>query len=182
MPEIHIISGKLKGRILGRGVKRDYRPMSARAREALFNSLGERILGASFLDLYAGSGAVGLEAYSRGAGHVCCVERQAEELAATLEALDSPPALELIANEVSVALARLAERKERFDVIVADPPYEQPLSKEEAEQLKMLLPNNGRFIYSHSARDEAPEDLSGLTLEKSRKLGDTKLSLYICRC
>ncbi|HEX4439186.1 MAG TPA: RsmD family RNA methyltransferase [Thermoanaerobaculia bacterium] len=121
-PEVRILAGRWKGRKLE--APPDARPTSGRAREALFDVLGERIAGARVLDLFAGSGAVGLEAVSRGAASAVLVEPEARGIRRTLEHLgDDGRDVRLIASDAADAVEELAASGERFDLVFADPPY-----------------------------------------------------------
>ena len=121
---MRIIAGRAGG-ITIKAPPADTRPTSDRVREALFSMLGELVPGARVLDLFAGSGALGLEALSRGAREVCFVERHAAACAVIENnvrraKLDGARVMQ---SEVAAALRRLAESGAQFDLIFADPPY-----------------------------------------------------------
>jgi 16S rRNA (guanine966-N2)-methyltransferase len=126
-----VIAGEAGGRRLAVPDGRNTRPTSDRAREGLFAtivSLTGSLDGARVLDLYAGSGAVGLEALSRGAGHVLLVEsgaRAARVIRDNIAAIGLPGA-ELVTDRVERVLARGPEDRGRYDVVFADPPYALP--------------------------------------------------------
>jgi 16S rRNA (guanine966-N2)-methyltransferase len=144
------------------------RPTSDRLRETLFNVLAPRIAGARFLDLYAGSGAVGIEALSRGAARVTFVERAGaavKVLRANLAALGIEAGFSIHAGTVAAflraALSNAVER-ERYDVVFLDPPYE---AAEEYENTLEFLGDGGFGPRHPQARDTHPadEDLSAGT-------------------
>ncbi|HTX25673.1 MAG TPA: 16S rRNA (guanine(966)-N(2))-methyltransferase RsmD [Streptosporangiaceae bacterium] len=126
-----VIAGEAGGRRLTVPGGRDTRPTSDRAREGLFATIASitgSLAGSRVLDLYAGSGAVGLEALSRGAGHVLLVEsgaRAGRVIRENIETLGLPGA-ELIADRVERVLARGPGEDARYDVAFADPPYALP--------------------------------------------------------
>ena len=123
-----VIAGEAGGRRLAVPDGRDTRPTSDRAREGLFATISSMLgslAGARVLDLYAGSGAVGLEALSRGAEHVLLVEhgaRAARVIRENIEAIGLPGAV-LVADRVERVLARGPDQGGRYDVVFADPPY-----------------------------------------------------------
>jgi len=164
---MRIIRGSAAGRILK--VPKGYavRPTPDLVRQAIFNSLGERILGARVLELFGGTGALSLECLSRGAWSVCCVERDrshARVIAQNLEITRAPRELfDLRVQDVFSALPQLAATGSQFDLIFADPPYgEKNIGRRStsfAQQLlddailpKVLAPG-GRFILGHTKRD-----------------------------
>ena len=120
---VRIQAGKWKGRRLE--VPETARPTSGRARAALFDLLGpERIANARVLDLFAGSGAVGLEAVSRGAAPAVLVDADASAVANTCARIGAAPGeVRVVSGDAQAAMAALARRDERFDLIFADPPY-----------------------------------------------------------
>jgi 16S rRNA (guanine966-N2)-methyltransferase len=121
---VRIVGGELRGRRIEVPARADVRPTPERVRETLFNWLGQRLDGAVCLDLFAGSGALGFEAASRGAARVVMVEQDRGVLAALhrSRALLGATAVEIVADE---ALAWLARGGERFDVVFLDPPFRQ---------------------------------------------------------
>jgi 16S rRNA (guanine966-N2)-methyltransferase len=123
---MRIIAGQLKGRRLKAPGWEGLRPTSDKVRETLFNILAPRIEGARVLDGYAGTGAVGIEAISRGAAHVSFVEqdrRAAALIAQNLAACGVEQGYTIHCGDVVTALGRLPE-EDRFDLILLDPPYD----------------------------------------------------------
>jgi 16S rRNA (guanine(966)-N(2))-methyltransferase RsmD len=166
---VRIGAGRWKGRRLD--VPPGARPTSGRAREALFDLLQDRLRGARLLDLYAGSGAVGLEAVSRGAARAVLVEPDAAALRRNL-ALLAPGAseVELLAAPASIALSELARRGERFDVIFADPPYGLGLAAEIRSGPAAWLAPGGLLVLQADAGSAEPEP-EGLRLARRRAYG-----------
>ena len=128
MAFLRIIAGKYRGRKLKSPPSLETRPTSDRLRETLFNILAPRIKGARFLDLCAGSGAVGIEALSRGAVHAAFVDHSPPMCAlieTNLEAvkLDSGEAEVVVAEATEFLRRRVKKRSELFDIIFFDPPY-----------------------------------------------------------
>ena len=166
---VHVIAGRWKARRLE--APPGARPTSGRAREALFSMVGERIADARVLDLYAGSGAVGLEAASRGAPRVVLVEKRAEPLARTLARFSPEPNQVLLLSMDAVpALLSLTERGERFDLVFADPPYAARGQAAVLELIAPLLAPGGMFVLQKDAVDKPPAP-AGLALIDSRAYG-----------
>src|SRR5215475_4086647 len=121
---MRVIAGKFRSSVLTAPRGLDTRPTSDRLRETLFNVLAPRIEGAAFLDLYAGSGANGIEALSRGAERVVFVEKAAPAIAAiraNLGALGIRDGWELETRSAAASVKRLAEQRQRFEVVFLDP-------------------------------------------------------------
>ncbi len=159
------------------------RPTSDRVREALFSILGPRAAATSVLDLYAGTGALGLEALSRGATSVVFVERSKEALAAlqaNVDALGVRQSARVLASPVERAAGRLAG--EAFGLVFVDPPYADVKSGEAVNALEdlfvPLLAEDALLVLEHASRD-APPALAGLARDESRSYGDTTLSFYV---
>ena len=123
---IRVIGGSLRGRRLATPRDAAVRPTSARVREAVFDILQGSVDGARVLDLFAGSGAMGIEAISRGAMHATFVEQAKETavvLARNVAELDLESRSRLLRSRAAEALGRLGEERERFDLVFLDPPY-----------------------------------------------------------
>jgi 16S rRNA (guanine966-N2)-methyltransferase len=147
---VRIIAGKWRSRIVRFPAAAQLRPTPDRVRETLFNWLGQRLDGLACVDLFAGSGALGFEALSRGARRVVMVEQDRQVAAALAES-----ARELGAAEAQVvnadALAWLARGGERFDLAFVDPPYATPLAQAAMAALPPRL-NPGARVYAEAAQ------------------------------
>jgi len=154
-------------------------------REALFSILG-RVDGATVLDLYAGTGALGIEALSRGASRATFVENGKPALAAlreNLAKLDLADCTTVLATRVEQAARKLAGENARFDLVFADPPYEAIRDGKAERALTQvleagLLAEGARVVVEHASAD-APPALPGLVLDETRRYGDTAISFYL---
>jgi 16S rRNA (guanine966-N2)-methyltransferase len=171
---LRIVAGELGGRYIEAPRGRRTRPTSERVREAWFNALADRLPGARVLDLFAGSGALGIEALSRGAQRAHFVEadrRAAEVLRRNLSALGLEKRAGLTVGDVFAYLRRLEGAKEPFDLAVADPPYAGP------EPLRLA----GAFRRAPFATLLCIEHAPGVLdreerVVRRRRYGDTELS------
>jgi len=164
---MRIIGGKSGGRLLKVPRGYDVRPTPDLVKQAVFNSLGARVQGAAVCELFGGSGALSLEALSRGASSAVIVEksnRTARMIRSNIESINLEPSqFELRTQDAYVAIAQLAQASRKFDLIFADPPYgEKNIGKRsESFAQKLLddpnLPNllspGGTFVLGHSKRD-----------------------------
>ncbi len=183
---MRVIGGEFRSRRLVAPRGTATRPTSDRLRETLFNVLGTRIAGARFADLYAGSGAVGIEALSRGAAFCYFVERAGPALAAihvNLEALQLTGRARLDSRSVSAAIAELARTEASLDLVFLDPPYEA--AAEYAATLEALAAEAGRVLASgavviaeHARRSPLPDRFTGLARTRLLEQGDAALSFY----
>jgi len=182
---MRVIAGSFRSRTLQAPAGLATRPTSDRLRETLFNVLGPRIEGARFLDLYAGSGAVGIEALSRGAAEVVFVERAAgalKVLRANLARLGLTEHLTVVAGSVAGFL-RNPGGQAQFDLVFLDPPYDA--ADEYTSVLDSLggaaagLLAEGAMVIAEHRRKEKLEDGYG-ALRRARLLqqGDAALSFY----
>lgn len=172
------------GALRGRAVKvaPGVRPTGGRAREALFDLWGGRLRGSRFLDLFAGSGAVGLEALSRGAAACVAVERAGpafETLRANYRRLAPPGTWRLERLSLPAGLGRraLAEGGP-FDLIWADPPYDFACWQELLAGIAPLLAASGEAAVEHGRRNRPPEEAPGLSRRDRRAYGETEISFY----
>jgi 16S rRNA (guanine966-N2)-methyltransferase len=181
---MRVIAGRLGGRRLVAPRGAATRPTSDRVREALFSML-EPLSGARVLDLYAGSGALAIEALSRGAARAVAVERSAGALGAlrrNVTALGLEGECEVLPVAVERALRQLRDRAP-FELILVDPPYARSADGSLARVLDQLLAPppalaaEGRLVVEHGARDPPPR-LAHAHLVRTRHYGDTAISLY----
>ncbi len=179
---MRIIGGRSKGRRIEVPPGQTLRPTSDRIKEALFNILGP-IEDFRFLDLYAGTGNVGIEALSRGAAEAVFVEKipsLAAALRKNLDRLGFTGRYQILLLEAGKAIEQLAQRGAAFDLIFADPPYREGLVKRTVRSLNAcpsILAASGTVILQHAAAE--PLKLEGDTafeLEEERRYGDTTLS------
>ncbi|MEW6658264.1 MAG: 16S rRNA (guanine(966)-N(2))-methyltransferase RsmD [Thermodesulfobacteriota bacterium] len=179
---MRIIAGVLKGRRLA-PVKGLIRPTGAKVREAIFNILGEAVMEARVLDLFAGTGALGLEALSRGAKEAVFVEDHPEALKVlrrNLESLDLLGRARVLPVPVYAALKKLKVLGEKFDLAFLDPPYggEKAAAALIALAAAGLMAPGAWVVGEHSRRDRLPEAAIDLELKELRRYGDTQVAFY----
>ena len=183
---MRVIAGQYRSRVLSAPKGRDTRPTSDRLRETLFNVLAPHIDGAVFVDLYAGSGAVGIEALSRGAREAIFVE-QAEPalkaIRANLAALGIRGGYTLEPRSVNAALKRLASTGRMADIVFLDPPYESFDEYEVALGLlggecSGLLAPYAIVVAEHAKKNDLAEQYGELSQYRVLKQGDAALSFY----
>ena len=180
---MRIIAGLAKGMSLVAPKHGDTRPTSDRVREAVFSGLGERVVGADVLDLFAGTGALGLEAASRGARAVTFVETASaarRSLQQNIETLRSRPdvrcPLVVSRGEALYEVRRFAAARQMFSLIFADPPYgETAEALLSFEPLAAVLTAEGLFVLERAKRDTLVVQC-GWKLLREATYGDTKVS------
>lgn len=159
---------------------RGARPTEGRVRGALFSIWSERIERARFLDLFAGSGAVGLEALSRGALTAVFVERdrEAADLLARNLRLASEGAARVVRGALPAAIERLRQEEEPFDLIFADPPYAWTVTEEFLAELAALARPDAELIVEHARRTPPPAVAPAWVRRDLRRYGESALSIY----
>jgi 16S rRNA (guanine966-N2)-methyltransferase len=178
---MRVIAGRLGGRRLKAPAGRATRPTADRVREAVFSMLGGQLGGQRVLDLFAGSGAQGIEALSRGAARAVFVERDAAAarvLGDNLSALGlGPDVAELRRADVAAALRTARAREEKYDLVFIDPPYSQAgrWGPQLSRDLLALLAARARIVVESDRR--APLALE-LEIERSRRYGDTSITIH----
>jgi len=179
---LRLTGGQGRGRRVAAAALRGLRPTSARVREALFDILGARVDGAAFLDLFAGTGAVGLEALSRGAGRVVFVEadgRAARLIAGNVRAAGLPGAVTLIEHEATRALERLAAAGDAFSIVFLDPPYAAGAPPAILDRSAALVAAGGVLVIEHGGHGAAAIDTpAGLRAGRRYRYGDSRLSVF----
>jgi 16S rRNA (guanine966-N2)-methyltransferase len=173
---IRIIAGEFGGRTIeGSGTERTH-PMSERIRNALFNKINDELEGAKVLDAFAGSGAIGLEALSRGAAHVIFVEKDhvaAKIIENNIKKLRVEEKSQLVKAPVA---GWSGTTTELFDIIFADPPYHDPQLSTVSRLFKLLKPN-GLMVLSYPGRGETPTE-TGVVVVDNRSYGTAALAFY----
>ena len=182
---MRVIGGTFRSRTLQAPAGASTRPSSDRLRETLFNVLAPRITGARFLDLYAGSGAVGIEALSRGAGAVVFVERAAPALKAlrgNLARLGVKEGAQVVGASVTAYLRKM-DPAGRFDLVFLDPPYDA--GEEYAAALGLMggaaagaLDGGALVIAEHFRKDKLEDRYGALLRTRLLQQGDAALSFY----
>jgi 16S rRNA (guanine(966)-N(2))-methyltransferase RsmD len=177
---LRIIAGSLKGRRLLTPKWDGLRPTSDKLRETLFNILALRVVDARVLDAYAGTGAIGIEALSRGAAHVTFVD-------------DDPRAVKLInenvarcgqTNRYAIIRSQFGAKmppsvaSQSFDVAVLDPPYDEPDLAAAVMAAEPLVATGGLVVLEHARRREAPEAAGRLSRVRVVNSGDSALAFY----
>lgn len=177
MGTLRVIAGTAKGRRIETPTWDGLRPTSDRLRESLFNILAGRVAGARVADGYAGTGALGIEALSRGAAHVTFIEkdpRAARLIAGNLEKAGmktAPNACTIVrAGFIETAAAHTGAR---FDVVLLDPPYDDPRLADALRAAERIVSDDGLVVLEHATRVAPPEGAF-----RTVKAGDSSLSFY----
>jgi len=159
------------------------RPTSDKVREALFNTLGDDIPGGTVLDLFAGSGALAIEALSRGAERAVLIEKDPAAvriIESNLEKTDLAERAVIVRGDFRSALAKLSQRGEVFDLIFIDPPYESDLLDRAAEAISehRITTTTSIIVVEHFKKSLLPESIAGIPFGRTRGYGQTSLSYY----
>ena len=178
---VRIAGGTARGLPLAepRGVR--LRPTSGLVREAIFNILGARTEDARVLDLYAGTGALGIEALSRGARHATFVEAESACVSAISQSLSRAGFSEIgtvLRGRLPSALKTITGQ---FDLIFLDPPYNEPDVDTVLIGLAALLAPDGVVVYEHGSRYNPPERPAGLRLSERRVYGDSAVAFFVAQ-
>lgn len=176
---MRVIAGRLGGRPLKSAPGRDVRPTSDRVREAVFSILGDLVVDARVLDLYAGTGAMAIEAVSRGARGAVCVERSKRAIRtieANLSALGIAEEIDVDRADALLYARRLNGEEELFDVVFCDPPYADPLEPVVADAVAGPWWTRA-FVLEHAAGASLPPAPAGLSAD-TRRYGDTAVTLF----
>jgi len=180
---MRVIGGIKGSRKLRSSRSKFLRPTMDRVRESIFNILGKEVINARFLDLFAGTGSVGIEALSRGAREVFFVERDykiAEVLKKNLHDLGFEGENRILKMDFAKAIKSLSGEERKFDIIYIDPPYGSGFSLQSMELLAEfdILKDNGIVLVEHFHKDRLQENFRSLKLFRVRKFGDTCISIF----
>lgn len=179
---MRVISGTLKGRKLSAPKGKALRPTSDRVREAIFDILQYEVQGRKVLDLFAGTGALGIEALSRGAIKAVFVEANAlffSVLKKNLNDFGLQERAEVLHREVRTGIKTLAGQGEEFDLVFLDPPYGKGLARQTLQALseEKIVSREGLIVAEHS-REENPDDIVLLERIDQRRYGRTLVSFF----
>lgn len=176
---MRIISGQFKGRKLKTLEGINTRPTADRVKESLFNILGNKTYDAKILDLFAGSGALGLEALSRGASYCVFVDSSKDAINIIKEniKLCKQEDNSKIINKDYVEVLKLLNDK--FDIIFVDPPYSKGIELVVLENIKEILSEDGIIVVETDKSDILDDEINGLVKYDTRKYGRTIISFYM---
>ncbi|HBR21882.1 MAG TPA: 16S rRNA (guanine(966)-N(2))-methyltransferase RsmD, partial [Nitrospiraceae bacterium] len=187
---MRITAGNLKGKRINfkkaqKAAKKEnaLRPTSSKVRESIFNIIGALISDSQFVDLYAGTGAVGIEALSRGASTVFFVEsdrKRTEQIEKMLKDCGYLSRADIIRGEASAFIAKAVKEGLKFDIVFLDPPYHTGELEYILPQLSggEMLNDKGIIIAEHLSKKKLPDEIGNFVQKKAYKYGDTMLTLY----
>ena len=182
-----VVTGRFRGAVLQAPEGDRTRPTTDKVKEALFSIIQSYVPGSEFLDLYSGSGQIGIEALSRGARRATLVDKSGQAagiIKRNIEKvrLDGSDEIRFYKMNVSQALELLGKEGVKFDIIFMDPPYKDvPLRLEEETRLiseNRLLADGGMLIAEHDRDYEPPEELNGLKRVRSCSYGITVITFF----
>jgi 16S rRNA (guanine966-N2)-methyltransferase len=175
---VRIIAGERKGHTIFAPRGRETRPTSDRVRENVFNIVAPWVEGARVLDLYAGSGAMGLEALSRGAEAAVFVEADPDAVRAIERNLDKLrlTGARVVRADASTGLAQETAAGRKYDLVLVDPPYAMTDYDTLARYLPRVLAEDGLLVFESAARTEP--QLEGLAVRTTRKYGSTRVTVF----
>ncbi|MFH1837606.1 MAG: 16S rRNA (guanine(966)-N(2))-methyltransferase RsmD [Candidatus Omnitrophota bacterium] len=180
---MRIIAGEHKGRKIHRPASVETRPTKDRIREAVFNIIAAHVPNADVLDIFAGSGAYGLEALSRGAERAIFVENDKEcvdTIKKNIDLLDLNKYSEIMDMDAFRALGSIGESADRFDLVFADPPYNKNLAKKTliiVNQYDILRPVSF-FILEHHKDENIPGSEGNVSLFRQKSYGEIVISIF----
>jgi len=184
---VRVIGGILKGRRLQICRAKSLRPTSGKIREAIFDILAPLLVGGSVLDLYAGTGSFGVEALSRGMDKAVFVEHDPiiiSFLKKNITYCQLGNETEIIGVPVSKGLKILKSRKEQFELIFLDPPYQEKLAGKtllEISEANLVTPDSV-VIVEHSSKEILERVYGGLKMDDQRKYGQSLVSFFSIMC
>jgi 16S rRNA (guanine966-N2)-methyltransferase len=177
---MHVIAGRLRGRRLEYASNSTLRPASQKVRAAIFNILQDRIQDARVLDIFCGTGSVGIEALSRGAAHVDFVDLDVRLVVRNVTALAVTGDVDIFRKEASAAVEVIAAKQKRYDFVFVGAPYDFPDTPKVLESLGRhgSVAPGGTLMLEHRNRTRPLERHGDLVLARSYPYGQTILSVY----
>ncbi len=183
---MRVIAGKYKGRRLYTPKDMSVRPTTDRVKEAVFSIIRDNVFDATFLDLCAGTGNIGIEALSRGARHVTFLEKSLNCISLIEKNLlncgieKRTPQVELIRTNIKIGLISLHRRKKIFDLIYFDPPYDAALYAKCLQQISdaCMLHTKGILLVEHHRKTVLPLEVGSLVNFRNKQYGNTCITFY----
>jgi 16S rRNA (guanine(966)-N(2))-methyltransferase RsmD len=177
---LKIIAGEYRGRILKTPEGKQVRPSSGLLRGVMFNVLGHFVAGKNVLDIYAGSGALGIEALSRGAAVVTMVEADRSTAGLIRQNLEMLKVQDKARVVIQDALDFVSSSGGKYDIVLADPPYQANVSSQILDMVSKhgLLAPGGIMVIQHHRAEKIDAEVQGLTLWKSKKHGKSSVEFY----
>jgi len=180
---VRVVSGKAKGRTLKAVPGMGTRPTTDKVKEAIFSMIGPYFDGGQALDLFAGSGGLGIEAISRGMDRCVFVDmdkKAVETVYANLEATHLKEQAEVYRNDAQRALKALGKRETRFGLVFLDPPYRLKAIEELIGKLSdlALLEDGATVVAEHDVSERPAEAIAGCVASRRAEYGDTAVTIY----
>ncbi|WJQ79462.1 16S rRNA (guanine(966)-N(2))-methyltransferase RsmD [Brevibacillus brevis] len=180
---MRVIAGEHRGRRLAAVPGKGTRPTTDKVKESIFNMIGPYFDGGWALDLYAGTGGLGIEALSRGADRAVFVERDQKAFAVVKQNVSTcrlDDYAELYRMDADRAIRTLSTRNQKFDLVFLDPPYVQQKIVEEIEMLQELgmLADGAWIVAEHDIADSFPDAIGHCVKDRAAKYGDTAVTVY----
>ncbi|MGL5715235.1 MAG: 16S rRNA (guanine(966)-N(2))-methyltransferase RsmD [Paraclostridium sp.] len=181
---MRIISGKVRGLKLNTPKNDDVRPTTDRVKESLFNIINGYMIDSNVLDLFAGTGSLGIECLSRGANKCVFVDVNKSSIdlvRSNIKKARMESESDVINLDCKSAIDRLKTRNEKFDLIFMDPPYYENLFVNTLEKISdsNILDTDGLIVVEHDTVQDIPDSVGILVKQKSKKYGNTTLSFYV---
>ncbi|SDY92383.1 16S rRNA (guanine(966)-N(2))-methyltransferase RsmD [Tindallia californiensis] len=180
---MRVISGVAKGHKIKAPKGDQVRPTTDRVKESVFNTIQHKVISSTVIDLFAGSGGLGIECISRGAAHVYFVEWSLEHVRCIKENLIKTrldTSASILHQEVSLAIRQLHQSKIQADIIFLDPPYQQQLVNPTLGFISKceLLNKDGIIVIEHSKKEVLSKKIETFIQAKQKKYGDSMISYY----
>jgi len=180
---LRVIAGEYKGRRLDCIEGMEIRPTTDKVKESLFNILGNIVIDSTFLDLFGGTGGIGIEALSRGAKYVAFIDANVKSikvLKGNLDHLNIKDNVEVFHTDYTTAISKLYKYKKQFDIIFIDPPYRVGIAESALEEINKnpILSQSGLIIVEHDSKKDMPQRVGKLYLFRIKQYGNTALSFY----
>lgn len=180
---MRVIAGEYRGRTLERIEGMDIRPTADKVKGSIFNILGNAVIDCSFLDLFGGTGGVGIEALSRGARHVVFIDagiKSIKVLKDNLEHLNIKENVEVYHTDYETAIKKLSQFNKQFDIIFIDPPYRNGMAQNALVNIDRnpILTQSGIIIVEHDSKEDMPQKVGSLVKYRVKQYSNTSLSFY----